>query len=343
VALNLAIAYCRDLWRSTRDGWNDFWFTPADPATLGAIRVLGGLMLLYTHLVWSLELVAFFGPHAWLSPAAVETFYGSGSYAWSYLWWLQSPAALWTAHIVALIVFALLTLGLWTRIVSVLAFLITVAYANRVPGALFGLDDINVLLAMYLMVGKSGGAYSMDRWLATRRAGGTLPAVKPSISANVAIRLIQLHMCVVYLFAGLGKLQGETWWTGSALMLAFSNLEYQTLDMTWLADWPLVVNFMTHLTVFWELSFTALVWPRRTRPLVLLMALPPHLGIGLCLGMMTFGLVMLIGCLSFVPPALVRAAIERLAYAFGRRTSPGPADPGSRKGRPASSAKHAAA
>jgi hypothetical protein len=104
-----------------------------------------------------------------------------------------------------------------------------------------------------------------------------------------------------------------------------------------------VVNFMTHLTVFWELSFAALIWPRRTRPLVLLMALPLHLGIGLCLGMMTFGLVMLIGCLSFVPPALVRAAVERLALGFKRRTPAGPADPRSRKGRPASSTEHAAA
>ena len=39
-------------------GWNRFWFTPADPATLGAIRIFAGAMLFYTHLVWSLDLPA---------------------------------------------------------------------------------------------------------------------------------------------------------------------------------------------------------------------------------------------------------------------------------------------
>ncbi len=68
---------------------------------------------------------------------------------------------------------------------------------------------------------------------------------------------------------------------------------------------------MTHVTVYWELSFCVLIWPRLTRPLVLALAIPLHLGIAFCMGMMTFGLVMLIGCLSFVPPWLVRRLIER--------------------------------
>ena len=54
-----------------------------------------------------------------------------------------------------------------------------------------------------------------------------------------------------------------------------------------------------------------LVWPRLTRPIVLALAVPVHLGIALCMGMITFGLVMLIGCLSFVPPWLVRHCIEQ--------------------------------
>ena len=41
--------------------------------------------------------------------------------------------------------------------------------------------------------------------------------VEPLIGANLAIRLIQVHMCVIYLFSGLGKLKGDTWWEGSAI------------------------------------------------------------------------------------------------------------------------------
>ncbi len=286
-------------------GWNRFWFEPADPATLGLIRICAGAMLFYTHLIWSLDLSSFFGPHAWLSPEAVGLLQ-KDTYSWSYLWWLDSPASLWAAHIAALIVFAMLSVGLFSRGAAVLAFIATLAYMNRVPGALFGLDQINLMLAMYLAVGPCGDAFSLDRWLKSRKAGAPL-SIKPSWSANLAIRLIQVHMCIIYLFAGTAKLTGPAWWDGTALWMALGNLEYQSLDMTWMADWPRLINLMTHVTVYWEIFYCALIWPRLTRPVMLLLAIPLHLGIAVCLGMVTFGLVMLFGNLAFVPPRLVRA------------------------------------
>ena len=78
----------------------------------------------------------------------------------------------------------------------------------------------------------------------------------PSITANLAIRLIQIHMCIIYLFSGLGKLQGESWWNGEAVWFSSANLEYQFLiDMTWLANHPYLVSLLTHLTVYWELTY----------------------------------------------------------------------------------------
>jgi hypothetical protein len=378
--VNLIRDYARELGQAAVRGWDRFWFTPSDPATLGLIRMLAGAMLLYTHLVWTIDLDAFFGPNAWLSVEAVEYFqngpseeelkalaasqeagtqaadsapaatgraprqpgveevlpaesvrqgdapnpefaaaepprrpfwsFVAPSFAWSYLKYVESPSVLWTLHIAALAVFALFMLGVGTRVTSILAFLITVAYVNRVPGALFGLDQINGMLALYLAIGPSGAAYSIDRLIARRRAGGALP-VTPRIGANVAIRLIQLHMCVIYFFAGVGKLQGATWRGGTALWFSFANLEYQSLDMTWMADWPLTMNLLTHITVYWEVFFCVLVWPRLLRPIVLAVAVPLHLGIAFFMGMMTFGIVMLFGCLSFVPPWLVRRVIDR--------------------------------
>jgi hypothetical protein len=173
------------------------------------------------------------------------------------------------------------------------------------------------MLALYLAVGPSGDAYSLDRWRASRRAGQALP-VRHSWTANLAIRLIQLHMCIVYFFAAVAKLVGMAWWDGTALWMAFGNLEYQSMDMTWLAGWPLLINVMTHVTVAWELTYWALVWPRLSRPIVIALAVPLHMGIAICLGMITFGLAMLIGNLAFVPPWLVRACVDRGLAAVGR-------------------------
>lgn len=320
------------------DGWNRFWFAPADPATLGLIRIFAGAMLFYTHLVWSLDLRAFFGTGGWLPEGAVELLQ-KDSYSWSYLWWLQdSPPLLWTCHLLGLVVFAMLTVGLFSRAVSVLSLFIALAYVHRVPGALFGLDQINVMLAMYLAVGPSGDAFSLDRWLAERRAGGPLP-VRASWSANLAIRLIQIHLCIIYLFAGMAKLTGPAWWDGTALWMALGNMEYQSLDMTWLANWPRLINVMTHVTIFWELSYSALVWPRQTRGVVLALAIPLHMGIAICLGMVTFGLAMLIANLSFVPSPLVRGLWPKRAVEQGRGPAVVAKSSTSRPARGASSAK----
>ena len=91
---------------------------------------------------------------------------------------------------------------------------------------------------------------------------------------------------------------------------AFANLEYQSLDMTWLAWHPWIVNVMTHVSVVWEISFCVLIWKPLWRPVVLAGAVLMHVGIGLCLGMWTFGLIMLVGCASFLSNESVRKLLS---------------------------------
>jgi hypothetical protein len=289
-------------------------------------------MLFYTHLVWTKELDAFFGSDGFVPPAAAESFYrGIGSsprYAISYLWYVESPTVLHAMHYAGLAVLAMFTMGLFTRVTAVLSFVVALSYVNRVPGTLFGLDQINLLLISYLMLAPTGGAYSLDRKIAAWRRGRNLPPEAPSTAANVATRLIQLHMCIIYFFAGLGKLQGDTWWHGDALWGAAANLEYQTVDLTWLAEWPVLTAILSQGTAYWELTFCVLVWPRLTRPLVMFVALPLHLGIGICMGLMTFGLIMPVGVAAFVEPWLTRRVLECCDAEHGRgggRPTPVPA------------------
>jgi len=300
-------AWCREF----SQGWDRFWFTPTDPATLSLIRVLAGAMLVYTHAVWTLGLDRFLSPDGMLSPQFIQHFKGS-PWAWSHLYWIPDGAPLLIAHAIALLILIAFWVGWHTPITGLLSAAITISYANRAPAALFGLDQINGFLALYLALGPSGALLSVDRWLAIRKQGEAARIVPPSVGANVSIRLMQLHMCVVYLFAGLGKFYGESWWTGEAFWGAVANKEYQTLDLTWLAYYPFLVHALTHLTVFWETFYPALIWPRLTRPIMLALAVPLHLGIAFGMGMITFGTIMIIANLSFLPPNQVRRTLHRL-------------------------------
>jgi hypothetical protein len=309
-ALNPVCRYSLNVLRTVEREWNAFWYTPADPTLLGLLRVLTGLMLVYTHAVWGLALDDFFGKTSWLSPSLVRAI-ESQQYAYSFWSWIPHQW-MWPAYALSMAVFVCFTLGVWTRITSVLALFAAISYTSRVPAALFGLDQINVMLTLYLAIGPSGRCLSLDQWLARRRLGPQAPPSAPSVTANVAQRLIQVHMCVIYLFAGISKLQGPSWWSGEAMWRAFGNLEYQSLDMTWLAWHPWLVNIMSHVSVAWEIAFCVLIWKPLWRPFMLAVALVLHVGIGACLGMWTFGLIMLVGCASFLPNEAVRELVDRL-------------------------------
>jgi hypothetical protein len=118
-------------------------------------------------------------------------------------------------------------------------------------------------------------------------------------------------MCVLYLFSGVSKLQGVTWWDGSAFWWGVAISEYQTLDMTWLAHTPWLFAAITYGTLLWETFYCVLIWNRYTRVLCLVIALFVHGGIALAMGMITFGLAMLIGNLAFISPRTVRRVFER--------------------------------
>ena len=319
--MNPLFAATTDWLRAVARGWDRFWFKPELPHTLALIRICGGAMLLYTHLVWTFDLDAFLGPHSWLNRETVSLLNqgpDGKSYSLSYLLWIDSPALIWVLHLAGLAVFFMLTIGLYTRVVSVLAWIITISYCQRLTGSWFGLDQINAFIATYLMLGPAGAVYSVDRWLANRR--GAAPPI-PSVTANLAVRLLQTHLCVIYLFGGIGKMRGASWWDGSAMWLSIASLEYQSLDLTWMVRHRWLLALLTHVTVFWETFYCFLIWPKLTRPLCLLLAVFIHGGIALFLGMKTFGMAMLIANLAFVAPELIRDVVTWLSARFARRAS----------------------
>jgi len=243
--------------KTLSNSWDAFWFTPRDGKMLGLIRLLTGLIVFYTHLVWTPLLHRFLGADGMIPGSYRRDFFGSG-FAWSHFDWIASPEILMGVHIIALIVMLLFALGFWTRVTGIATALLVISYANRATGALFGLDQIAGFLTLYLALSNCGGSFS----LAARLGLGSSPAHN-SIRNNIAIRLMQIHLCIVYLFAGLGKCQGETWWNGEAIWGAVASFEYQTIDMTWIADHMWLVSLITLVTLVFEVGYVALIWNRR--------------------------------------------------------------------------------
>ena len=224
---------------------------------------------------------------------------------------------MFAVHIIAGVIIFLYWIGFLTRLTSVLAFAIHVSYCQRAAMSTYGMDQILGILTMYLMIAPCGHNYSIDALIRHWKTRTIADAANPSnsvsqySSARLATRLIQFHYCVIYFFAATGKLQGESWWNGFAFWRSITNQEYQTLDLTWLAWFPFVLELITHVTVLWEISFAYLIWVKPLRPAVLLMGVMMHLGIGALFGMWTFGLTMIFGYLAFIEPETIRNLLNR--------------------------------
>jgi hypothetical protein len=372
--------------------WERFWFTPADPTTLGLIRICAGLVVLYVHLAYTFDLQALLGKDAWFSlelmdewrhdtpyllpaqdwndqqdtqrylalgntlpsdpheAAKVQEYrqrwavdprqvYARGNWVWSVWFHVTDPAAMAAIHTFILVSMLLFTLGLCTRMTSVLTWVGALSYIQRTPTSLFGLDTMLVVVLLYLMIGPSGATLSLDRlitryWAARRalRRHRPVPALRPPaprISANLALRLMQVHFCFIYMAAGLSKLQGNTWWNGTAIWSTLVNPEFSPLRFQiymdlqrWLAGhrrlWEVCMVGGVAYTLTLEISFPFLVWVRRTRWVMISGAVLLHTGIALCMGLVMFSLTMLALVLAFVPGGEVRRLLARVEVRFAR-------------------------
>jgi hypothetical protein len=175
-------------------------------------------------------------------------------------------------------------------------------------------EPILSLVVFYLCLGPAGAYFSVNYLLESRkrRAMGS-PASRHRInstSATVALRLLQVHIAVIYLMMALAKLRGgesgPVWWTGEAVWWIIARPESRLVDFTWLHSYPLLVNAWTHAIVAFELAFAILIWNRLARPLLLAIAVPMWLSLALITGLTPFCLMMLIASAAFIPGHVLR-------------------------------------
>ncbi|RUL86278.1 DCC1-like thiol-disulfide oxidoreductase family protein [Tautonia sociabilis] len=320
-------SYLADLGRSTVRGWDAFFFRPADPTPVGLIRLGLGLILLWDFAVLGLDLNAFLGSAGWADPEAVAFFRNGAGERWSWsLWSLVPDSLLVPAYAACLVVLLLFTVGLWSRVTAVLAWMIVVSTVRRAPVIHFGFDMAVSMVLLYLAAtGSSGQAMSLDRfvsrWRRIRREvdrsrsarpldgpiGDGTPA--PSVSANLCLRLIQLHLCVIYGLAGLAKLQHPIWWEGWAFGSLLGYAEFRPVDLTWLARWPMLLMVFSHGALWLEITYPVLVWPRPLRPLIVSLTISLHLGIAVTMGLYEFAAAMIVANLSFASGPWLRSLV----------------------------------
>ena len=244
---------------------------------------------------------------------------------------ITEPGEMIAVHIGVLLVLLMFTLGLFTRVTSVLTWLAAVSYLHRNPQVLFGQDTMMNILLLYLMIANCGAALSLDRVIARYRAtraslarcGGIdatctafLTAPPPSLACGFAQRLLQVHFCFIYMASGLAKLKGSTWWSADAMWLTLMNPEFTMIHFKWYEDlvrlmfsnrplYSTVATVGVVFTLFMEIGLPFLVWTR-LRPYMVIGGFLLHFGIGVFMGLLVFSLFMMTMLLSYLPGVAFR-------------------------------------
>ena len=123
---------------------------------------------------------------------------------------------------------------------------------------------------------------------------------------------MQVHLCVIYLAAGLDKAMGRQWWNGEAIWQTVSQPAFSTFDLSWLARHSWIPMLAGWGTLVVEIGYVFLIWPRRTRKVWCIATIGLHLGIGLFMGLVFFSSVMILltGCLFLIPEEVPERAVR---------------------------------
>ena len=299
--------------------WNRFLFGPISARPLGAFRIIFGLILLGYLALMTVEFKLWYTAAGLLQ--GTEAREAAGPLRFSPLQYTDNPTIAYAVLAATAAAAVGLTLGWRTRVMSVLLYLGMLSLYHRNVSANGGPDAIPVLVSFYLMFCPSGAAYSLDALRAARKRG----TIAEPLIVPWGVRLLQMQLCLIYFQSCVIKCQGPVWLNGTTVHYILFNREFGQCNMEWMAQYPLLINLMTHGALMIEFALAFWLWFRPTRRWTMLGGLLLHMGIRPLIVVPAFGEFMTAIYITFLAPdelqALIRvldprAALARLASLF---------------------------
>jgi CubicO group peptidase (beta-lactamase class C family) len=288
---------------------SDTWFRPVSPRPLAGLRV-GLPLLLLLHLVWlSNDVLSLHGSRGiipweltdllrdpWVPglPTLAKAFLPLGISEHTAITLLLSGYA---GSLLSL------ALGIHTRLSAFLAWGLHLSLVTSAFASYYGVDQLANTFLFYLFVFPSGRAWRFAARPASARGEETVPVG--------CLRVMQVHLCVIYLAAGLDKAMGSQWWNGEAIWQTVSQPVFSTFDLSCLARHSWIPMLAGWATLVVEVGYAFLIWPRRTRKVWCIATIGLHLGTCLFMGLVFFSslMILLTSCLFLIPEEVMERAV----------------------------------
>jgi hypothetical protein len=117
---------------------------------------------------------------------------------------------------------------------------------------------------------------------------------------NFGALAIVIQIQIVYLIAGIAKLSSSEWLSGIAI-INLGEVQYFNLYNNSFSATGFLAYFFNYLVLFYQLLFPFLIWIEKIKKPLLVIGILTHLYIAFIMGIMGFGLIMLIPYVYFWP------------------------------------------
>jgi hypothetical protein len=270
-----------------------FFTQPLPAGTLGLFRIAVAAFALAQVLILLPDWMWLFGPKGILPWAVSDALNTKNTPVLSGVASIFSRAgisAVDTVYILTIIyvlaLFALLA-GIYTRGAAILAWLCHMILNSTGHMMAYGVETFTHIALFYCMVLPTGAAWSLDR---KRGKYKNIPAYLIALS----IRLIQLHLCIMYCSSGIEKALGSQWWNGEAVWMSLQQDQFHQFDTGWLSHVPIIPKLLGWITLATEILYPFGMYWNRTKKIWLIAVIGMHLFILIFLGLYLFGTLMIL-------------------------------------------------
>ena len=294
--------------RSIRARLSEFLFPAESDEWLAILRVgLGLLVIIYTlsaRADWN-ELYSQHG-QALINRELSEAFLNVQSPLAPRLGWLVSAGeriglseatVLWSAWGSLLCAGVFLLAGFLSRPAAVVAWFVHLCAVKSAGFLSYGMDNFTTIGLFYLMLSPLPDRYSLDwRW-------------RKKLSQDRHLlgffrRVLQVHLCFIYFFAGITKCTGAEWWNGTSIWQMLTSPPFNLISPEVLVYWKHFLPPLGIAIFLLEIGYPIFIWPQRTRKIWLTCVLGMHTGILLTMGLYLFSLIMIVLNLAGFGPGL---------------------------------------
>jgi hypothetical protein len=274
---------------------NGFVAAPASPRPLGVLRIGVAAVLLLQALAIAGNVNDLFGRRGLMQWALGETMVPAGMPRIRWLVEMLEPMGIAEARCVqgAFVAYvaavSALLAGWHTRLAALAAWALHMMLFMSNRGAVYGVDDFAHIVLFYFLWFPVGHWGSLD--VAAGRASSA-----PSATARLALRVLQLHLCIVYTSSGIEKALTPPyqWLDGDVIWRTVMLPEYRQFELSWLAELPWLAVALGWGTLVIETGYGIMVWPRWTRRFWALNCIGMHLGIAIFMGLVSFAAFMIV-------------------------------------------------